>query len=150
MDFIWSESTDTVNWSMLSELYRLAPLAEKSPGHLQTVFANSRFRCFVFEDDRLVGAGRAMADGLDCSYICDVAVLPSYQKRGLGRAIVSRLIHLSEGHAKIILYAVPGAEGFYASFGFRPMTTAMGLFVNESQAIKQGYLAPVLIGVDSL
>ncbi len=79
MPLEWKYSTDGVDWEELSALYRVAPLGDKKPLHLQTVFSNSMFRCFVYEDGRLVAAGRALADGLDCSYICDIAVLPSHQ-----------------------------------------------------------------------
>ena len=98
------------------------------------------FRAFAFDSDRLVGAGRALADGRDCSYICDIAVHPDHQGRGLGRAIVARLVGLSAGHRKIILYAVPGKESFYESFGFRRMTTAMAIFDDPAKAHARGYL----------
>lgn len=98
------------------------------------------FRCFVYEDGRLVGVGRALADGVDCSYICDIAVLPSHQGIGLGKRIVEKLVNLSSGHKKIILYAVPGKEPFYKKFGFRRMTTAMAIFDNQQQALEQGYV----------
>jgi predicted N-acetyltransferase YhbS len=87
-----------------------------------------------------VGAGRALADGADCSYICDVAVLPSHQGTGLGKEIVSRLVALSRGHKKIILYSVPGKEPFYRKFGFRRMLTAMAIFENQAQAVERGYV----------
>lgn len=131
---------DDVDWAELSALYRAAPLGDKSPAWLKTAFTNSMFRCLVRENGRLVGAGRALADGVDCSYICDVAVLPSHQGRGLGRQIVGRLVELSRGHRKIILYAVPGREPFYRSLGFRRMNTAMAIFENQAQAMANGYL----------
>ena len=84
----WKHSTDGVDWEQLSALYRAAPLGDKKPLHLRTVFSNSMFRCFVYENARLVAAGRALADGADCSYICDIAVLPSHQGTGLGKQIV--------------------------------------------------------------
>lgn len=140
MNFIWSDNTDGIAWHELSELYRVAPLSNKSAHHLQTVFANSRFKLLVFDRGMLIGAGRAMADGLDCSYICDVAVLPGYQNKGIGRELVVRLVQLSRGHGKILLYAVPGAEAFYAKLGFKRMATAMGIFENETLAIERGYL----------
>jgi len=49
-----------------------------------------------------------LADGIDCSYLCDIAVLPSHQETGLGKQIVGRLLELSRGHKKVILYAMPG------------------------------------------
>ena len=141
MTVTWTDALDAVDWNELSELYRKAPLGNKSPDRLKTVFANSMFRRFGYEDGVLVAAGRALADGLDCSYICDVAILPSHQGRGLGDALIAHLVGLSRGHAKIILYAVPGKEAFYARYGFRRMTTAMAVFQDPVAAAERGYLA---------
>ncbi|HCC54435.1 MAG TPA: hypothetical protein DEQ20_05860, partial [Desulfobulbaceae bacterium] len=82
----------------------------------------------------------ALADGADCSYICDVAVLPSHQGTGVGKEIVAQLVALSRGHRKIILYSVPGKEAFYARFGFQKMLTAMAIFADQKQAMEIGYL----------
>ena len=86
--FEWSEALEGVDWDEMSALYHAAPLGNKSASHLKLVFTNSRFRCFVREGGKLVGAGRALSDGADCAYICDVALLPSHQGHGLGKAIV--------------------------------------------------------------
>ena len=141
MTITWTDTLDTIDWNELSDLYRKAPLGEKPPERLKTVFTNSMFRRFAYEDGVLVAAGRALADGADCSYICDVAILPSHQGRGLGQALIDQLVELSRGHAKIILYAVPGREGFYARHGFRRMTTAMAIFQDQEGAMARGYLA---------
>lgn len=134
----WKEGLSGIDWGAVSELYRIAPLGEKSPADLEVCFTNSRFRFFVFDDDVLVGAGRAVADGIDCSYLCDVAVHPNYQGKGLGTAIIGRLRDASAGHRKIILYANPGKEGFYLKLGFLPMKTAMAIFRNREHAIRTG------------
>ncbi len=89
MPLVWSHSIDSLDWNELSALYRAAPLGNKNPDSLKTAFTNSMFRCFVYQDGKLVGVGRALADGADCSYICDVALLPSHQGLGLGKQIVS-------------------------------------------------------------
>jgi ribosomal protein S18 acetylase RimI-like enzyme len=137
----WSESLDAIDWDELSALYKVA-LGEKSAATLRTVFGNSRYCCFVRMQGRLAGAGRALADGVDTSYICDVAVLPEYQGTGLGKRIVAHLVARSRGHRKILLYAVPGKEGFYRQFGFARMATAMALFEDPAQARARGYLDP--------
>jgi ribosomal protein S18 acetylase RimI-like enzyme len=139
--FTWSDALDTIDWHEVETLYRLAPLGNKSAAHLQTVFGNSRFRCFVFDNGQLVAAGRALSDGADCSYICDVAVLPTHQGCGLGKQIVNRLVNLSHGHKKIILYAVPGKEGFYRKLGFLRMLTAMAIFEDPAAAVARGHLS---------
>ena len=138
MDLVWSDSLDGVNWRELSDLYRVAPLGEKPPETLKTAFSNSLFRWFISDAGRLIGAGRALADGADCSYICDVAVLPSHQGQGLGKAIITRLVEQSRDHRKIILYAAQGKEPIYAKLGFRRMKTAMAIFKDPSEAIRRG------------
>lgn len=140
MSLTWTYTIDSLDFDELSALYRAAPLGDKQPEDLRTVFSNSMFKCFVHDKGRLVGAGRALADGRDCSYICDIAILPSHQGSGLGKQIVQYLVDQSRGHRKIILYAVPGKEPFYKRFGFLRMTTAMAIFENQQQQLDRGYL----------
>ena len=136
----WVDGTEGVEWNELSELYRVAPLGIKPPDALATVFGNSMFTCLVYSGDDLVGAGRALADGLDCAYIADVAVRPEHQGQGLGRAIIERLVTAAAGHKKIILYANPGAEEFYVKLGFYPMNTAMAIWHDPAAALESGVL----------
>ena len=136
----WRHTLEALDWNELSRLYEIAPLGHKRPADLQVVFSNSLFKCLVYADGRLVGAGRAVADGLDCSYICDVALHPDCQGTGLGKAIVAKLVEFSRGHRKIILYAVAGKEPFYKKLGFKRMRTAMAIFRNEQQALDGGLI----------
>ena len=96
MDFSWVYDHSGVDWDELSELYRVAPLGEKSPEDLATVFSNSKFKCFIYLNNTLVGVGRALADGVDCSYICDVAVHPEYQGLRLGKKIIENFELIKE------------------------------------------------------
>jgi ribosomal protein S18 acetylase RimI-like enzyme len=141
MSLIWSESIENVDWHELAALYRAAPLGNKDPEQLRTAFTNSRFTWFVYENATLIAVGRALADGVDCSYICDVAVMPSHQRMGLGKQIVAKLIEQSRDHQKILLYAVPGKEDFYRKLGFVRMTTAMAIFADQTLAQTRGYLS---------
>ena len=139
----WVFDQNAIDWNDLSELYRIAPLGDKKPDGLKRAFANSMFKCFVFDDGALVGAGRAIADGVDCSYLCDVAVHPNLQGKGLGGEIVDKLVELSAGHGKIILYANPGTEGFYRKRGFLHMKTGMAIFKDRARAIGRGLVQEV-------
>lgn len=140
MPLTWLDRQDDINWNEVEALYRSAPLGNKSAAHLRLVFSNSRFAFFVRDGTRLIAAGRALADGGDCSYICDVAVLPDYQGRGVGREMVSRLVAASKGHKKIILYSAVGKEDFYRKLGFRRLLTAMAIFEDQGGAAARGYL----------
>lgn len=138
MEYEWMYSDEDVDWNELSNLYLIAPLGQKSPSGLQTSFSNSMFKCFVYDSRKLIAAGRALADGVDCSYIADIAVHPEYQGKGLGTQLVKKLVELSSGHRKIILYTTPGKETFYLQLGFRRMSTAMAIFKDQDQALKDG------------
>ncbi len=139
-EYRWVEDLADIDWEELSELYRIAPLGEKPPDALRTVFSNSRFVRFIYAGDQLIGAGRALADGLDCAYIADVAVHPGHQGTGLGREMIRRLVDAASGHRKIILYANPGKEGFYRRLGFLPMNTAMAIWSDPDAAVASGVL----------
>ena len=140
MTLEWIYSSEDVDWEELSALYLIAPLGQKDPADLKIAFANSMFKCFVYDSGKLIAVGRALADGRDCSYICDVAVHPDYQGQGIGRDIVSALVNFSKDHKKIILYAARGKEPFYRKLGFKRMTTAMAIFKNQAQALESGVI----------
>lgn len=138
MPFEWIHTSENLDWDELSQLYLDAPLGYKAPADLKVAFSNSMFKCLVYDDRKLIAAGRALADGTDCSYICDVAVHPKYQGMGLGRDIVSKLVEFSKNHKKIILYAAVGKEAFYKKLGFKRMTTAMAIFKNQAEVLESG------------
>jgi len=136
----WVYETNNVDWQELSNLYKIAPLGDKKAENLKTVFLNSIYKCFVYDNGNLVGVGRALADGVDCSYICDIAIHPDYQGQGIGKEIVLKLVEFSKEHKKIILYANPGKEPFYSKLGFAKMNTAMAIFKNQEQAKEFGLI----------
>jgi ribosomal protein S18 acetylase RimI-like enzyme len=137
----WVYDDHNIDWDALSTLYKIAPLGKKDPQKLKIAFDNSMYKCFVYDNEKLVGAGRALADGIDTSYICDVAIHPKYQGQGLGKAIMQYLMQESKGHRKMILYANLGKEPFYAKLGFAKMNTAMAIFENQEQMIAWGMLS---------
>ena len=136
----WSQSVEDVDWQELADLVRAAPLGDKTPEFLRTVFTNSLHREFAREDGRLVAAGRALSDGADCAYLADIVVHPDMQGQGLGGRVIRRLLERVRDHRKILLYAVPGKEPLYRKYGFRRMTTAMAIFEDQGAAFERGYL----------
>ena len=136
----WVHETTEVDWAELAHLYEIAPLGKKSETLLQTAFGNSAHICFIYEQGKLIGAGRALADGADCFYLCDIAVHPDFQRQGLGSAIIRKLLDHAEGYQKILLFASAGKEGLYEKFGFSRMKTAMAIFGNQSRARELGVI----------
>jgi N-acetylglutamate synthase-like GNAT family acetyltransferase len=109
----------------LAALYKAARLGERSQDQIVKAFQNSRYAVFVLDGERLIGAGRAFGDEVDCAVICDLAVHPDAQGKGVGEKILEALKHKVRHHRRIILYTKPGKEDFYLKRGFNRMKTAM-------------------------
>lgn len=71
-----------------------------------------------------VGMGRIVGDGAVICYIQDLVVKPEYQKHGVGRVIMERLIgfvtDIKDADTEIMmcLMCAKGREHFYEKFGF--------------------------------
>ncbi len=98
---------ERVDWLALAEVFERAPLGARDPAVLEQSFRNSQCRCFVYADGHIIGAGRALSDGLLWCVVFDVVLLPEYQGQGLGRAIMDALT-AQAGARNVMLYAAPG------------------------------------------
>ncbi len=81
---------------------------------------------FVVAVDRTtgkaIGMGRAISDGVSDAYIQDLAVLPEFRGRGIGKQILARVLRgiLERGICWIALIAEGGTGDFYRKLGFEP------------------------------
>ncbi|MCU0632829.1 MAG: GNAT family N-acetyltransferase [Methanolinea sp.] len=75
------------------------------------------------QSGRTVGMGRAISDGVSDAYIQDLVVLPEFRRRGVGKALVERLVEncRARGITWIALVAEPDTCDFYAGMGFTVM-----------------------------
>jgi aralkylamine N-acetyltransferase len=138
MEISLSTNIDGISWEELARVFELAPLGKKrDPEILEVAFRNSLLRVFAFDGRVLVGAGRALSDGVWRAAIYDVVVLPEYQGKGIGSKIIQHLVQSAKVDV-VMLYSVPGKEKFYEKFGFRKMKTAMVITPNEGEARKRG------------
>ena len=107
---------DAVGWQRrTADRVRLARLVS---GSLWVVSA--------WDGEQLVGFARAISDGAFNAYISTVAVLPAYQKRGIGRELVRRLIDDRDG-IQFVLHANERAYPFYLHIGldFQPFDNVL-------------------------
>lgn len=140
MDIRFSNEADEISWEELALLYERAPLgAKREPEKLRVAFNNSLLKVFAFDGGHLIGAGRALSDGVWRAGIYDLAVLPEYQGRGIGSKLIRHLIQHA-GVDVITLYAAPGKERFYQQFGFRKMKTAMAIMPDLEDRKARGFI----------
>lgn len=132
---------EDIDWNVAAEIFMRAPLGDRDPGMLSRAFQNSYAYVFVYDDESLIGLCRALSDGEYQGAVYDVALLPEYHGRGIGKRMVQLL--LGQLHVpNIILFAAPGREAFYRKFGFKKMLTAMGILQPRIGAPGRGYLEP--------
>jgi ribosomal protein S18 acetylase RimI-like enzyme len=73
----------------------------------------------AWDGEKLVGFSRAISDGVTNGYIGTVVVHADYRKRGIGRALVLRILGNRDG-VQFVLHARPEVHDFYLKLGFEP------------------------------
>jgi GNAT superfamily N-acetyltransferase len=106
----------------LIELYRASTLGERRPvddrERMAAMLRHANLIVTAWDDDLLVGVSRAMSDFSFVTYLSDLAVRVSHQKKGIGKELMRRTQALAGRHAKLILLAAPAAEQYYPHVGF--------------------------------
>ncbi len=78
----------------------------------------------VYAENKIIGYGRIIGDGVVFIFIRDVMVVPEYQSKKIGTKIMNKLmdkinqICQENPYARVYLGASKGKEGFYRKFGF--------------------------------
>ncbi|MCX8059181.1 MAG: GNAT family N-acetyltransferase [Spirochaetes bacterium] len=96
---------------------------EKDSSLIKKIIKGSYIFVGAFLNNRLVGIGRVLSDGVSDAYIQDVVVSKDYRKQGIGSKIVEFiLIYLKSKKINwIALIGEPGTENFYKKLGFEKM-----------------------------
>ena len=71
------------------------------------------------EAGMVVGFITAISDGISCAYIPHLEVLPDYQGRGIGTALVRQMLARLRHLYMIDLVCDPGLQPFYERLGMR-------------------------------
>lgn len=110
-----------------SDYLRLRVISGLTPKTAQAAavgLPNTVFAVTVHRGEEVVGMGRIIGDGGLFFQIVDIAVEPAHQGRGLGKAIVARLVDHLRDHAPSSAYVSLMADGeahrLYSQFGFKP------------------------------
>ena len=112
-----------------------AGLSLKSKEAAEIALPNSIFGVTVYSEEKIIGIGRIIGDGGCFFEITDMAVIPEYQGKGVGRLIMEALTNwLKENAPKtayVSLMAHYGKPAFYEKFGFNyaKMPDASGMYM---------------------
>lgn len=117
------------NWpdDQIVELYKEGGWWQDSydPEGLGTLIRGSFAFAVAIEktSGRAVGMGRAISDGTSDAWLQDIVVMKTHRGKGLGRAIIEKLLEhcLSHGLVWVGLVAEPGTRKFYEPLGFETL-----------------------------
>lgn len=98
------------------------------PAVLRKGFENSMLTLAAYEGEKLVGIIRTVGDGHTIVFVQDILVLPEYQRKGVGTALLQAILD-RYSHVRQIELATDNTEetiAFYRSMGFREMSELGG------------------------
>ena len=91
---------------------------------LQSMIDHSNILMTAWDDKELIGLCRGFTDFAYVSYISDLAVLPIFQKKGIGKQLLNMTRDFSGPHCKLVLLSSENANSYYNYLGFTPHNRA--------------------------
>ena len=105
------------------DLYRASTLGERRPvddrKRMAAMLKNASLVVAAWDKVLLVGIARALSDFCYITYLSDLAVRVSHQKKGIGRELIRRTQAAGGPNTALLLLAAPAAEGYYPHVGFQ-------------------------------
>ncbi|MFE4713648.1 MULTISPECIES: GNAT family N-acetyltransferase [unclassified Paenibacillus] len=127
------------DWDRVAHLMNYFDLSDAPSKTHQQAFENSYAVTFIYDDEVLIGFGRAISDGVSQAAIYNIAVDPNYHNQGIGRLIIQDLLKFVK-HCNVVLYTHPDTVDFYKRLGFRRMKTGMAIYRNVDKVEEMGFI----------
>lgn len=97
-----------------------------TPAQLHKAMEQSFIVISAYDNNKLVGTGRVVSDGIITAYICGVGVLPQYRRKGIGTEILNRLrLYCLERNIHTQLVCKDDLVSYYSKMGFEKFAVAM-------------------------
>lgn len=105
----------------LIDAYRASTLGERRPigdrDRMMRMLSNANLIVSAWDGTLLVGFARSLSDYAYCTYLSDLGVRLSHQRRGIGKELIRRTRDAAP-EATLILLAAPKAVEYYPHVGF--------------------------------
>ncbi len=104
------------------EVYRDSGLGERRPiddrERMRLMIQNANLVVSAWDGDRMVGIARSISDFVYITYLSDLAVVKTHQKRGIGKELIRQTKLLGGSKTQLLLLAAPAAAEYYPKIGF--------------------------------
>jgi RimJ/RimL family protein N-acetyltransferase len=129
-DAIQIRDTRDIPKEAVLDLYRSVDWSSaKKPNELYQALVNSHSLITAWDGDRLIGLANTISDGFLVVYHPHFVVHPEYQRKGIGREMMARLMQSYRGFHQQSVIADRDAVAFYEKCGFeQSVCTAMWIY----------------------
>ncbi len=129
-----------VCWHRVAALIQAVGWPSRPADALREAFGRSSYVRIAYHQDRIVGFGRSVDDGMYYGMVVDLVVDPEYQRKGIGSELLRQLREEMEkkGFYIINLVAARGREEFYLKQGWKRSETAFRWSRKQSRAPDSG------------
>ena len=118
------------------ELYRASTLGVRRPiddrERMATMLKNANLIITAWDGSLLVGISRALSDFCYMTYLSDLAVRLSHQRKGIGKELIRRTQSAGGPKTMLLLLAAPAAESYYPHVGFTQHPQAWMLLAGQA------------------
>jgi len=119
---------NTLDLDRVIELYRASTLGERRPvddrSRMERMLRHANLVVTAWDGDVMVGISRSFTDFAYVTYLSDIAVRDTYQRKGIGKELIRITQREGGPEAYIILLAAPKAVDYYPRIGFVPHNSA--------------------------
>ena len=95
------------------------------PQMLEQALPHSLAVYLAFDGEKIVGLIRLVGDGFSSVFVQDLIVLPSYQRQGIGSALMKEALedYKDAYQVQLVTEQTEKNVGFYRSIGFETLST---------------------------
>ena len=116
------KTNESITSKQFIDLLNRSTLGERRPVDdiecIQSMLDHAGLSITAWDKDKLIGVARSVTDFSFCCYLSDLAVDQSYQKQGIGKALIQLTQNELGPKCKLILLSAPAAVDYYPKIGF--------------------------------
>ena len=85
---------------------------------IKRMFDGANLIISAWDEDKLIGVGRALTDFSYCCYLSDLAVDTNYQGQGIGKHLINMVQEAIGEEVSLVLLSAADVEDYYQHLGF--------------------------------
>ncbi|KOY14780.1 GNAT family N-acetyltransferase [Paenibacillus xylanivorans] len=111
------ELYENLNWNEYLKLNK---------DQLLTTMKQSWYAIYAYHENRLIGTGRIVSDGIINAYLCGLGIHSDYRSKGIGTEITRLLVeHCKKDNLHLQFFCEEGLVPYYENMNFKVFAVGM-------------------------